>query len=238
MRPLQVRFRASFPGRSTSRSWSDLPVLPWDSPLGPSRPPPWLTVWFPGPSSSALSPSTPCGLRRLGALESCVAATAACRFRLPTLLGFSTLRSRGFVPASNSLVPQRSLLTTARTIVRGRTSRQVGRRPKRAVFRGKTGCSSKARASTRLAWKAQFAASFLDARERSRASRHAPDRAYDRDVHRSSTRYSLLRRDRSALGVDWVWRGVEKPWLGAPLAPRERPLQPECRGPTTAARRT
>jgi hypothetical protein len=59
-RPLRVRFKASFPGRSTSRSWIDLPVLPWDFPLGSSPALPWLSV-FPGPSSSTLSVHAPCG---------------------------------------------------------------------------------------------------------------------------------------------------------------------------------
>jgi hypothetical protein len=62
-RPLRVRFKALIPGRSSSRSWIDLPELPWVFPLGPSRSPPWLTVRYPGPSSSALCVLPPCGLQ-------------------------------------------------------------------------------------------------------------------------------------------------------------------------------
>jgi len=47
MRPLRVRFRASCPGRSSSRSWIDPLVLPWDFPLGLSPAPPWLSVFVP-----------------------------------------------------------------------------------------------------------------------------------------------------------------------------------------------
>ena len=52
----------------------------------------------PGPSSRALSASSTCVGTACGAPESCVAAESACRFRLPTLMGSSTSRSRGFLP--------------------------------------------------------------------------------------------------------------------------------------------
>lgn len=52
----------------------------------------------PGPSSRALSASSTCVGTACGAPESCVAAESACRFRLPTLMGSSTSRSRGVPP--------------------------------------------------------------------------------------------------------------------------------------------
>jgi len=52
----------------------------------------------PGPSSRALSASSTRVETACGAPESCVAAESACRFRLPTLMGSSTSRSRGVLP--------------------------------------------------------------------------------------------------------------------------------------------